>query len=110
MRIGALSMGSRRYSFSSCLRTIGVGLGQFWPNLHPVIWPEVTPCNFSVCGFFNGNTALDRDTFFPCYPIGHDRWRHTYSLCDGKRPASLHTDPFIEFHARIISHGVMQCQ
>ena len=98
-----------RYAFGSGLRLLRMGCGQFWPVFVPVVRAHVDACDLASAEGLDGLAVVSWNGLFFDHPI-RDNWlRYTQQTSHGQRPSALFC-PFIEFHARIISHGVIRCQ
>lgn len=50
------------YGFSSCLRSGGGGLGQFWPYFQIISWPQIRTPHTLVSETLDGDALLNRHT------------------------------------------------
>ena len=73
-----LSINPSRYSFNSCLRMSGVGLGQFWPDALPIVWAKITPGYLAMSSHFDCNAAPNRDRANVVRPLPYQLRLCTY--------------------------------
>lgn len=64
------------YRFGSCLRNVGVGLGQFWPVFLPVSRAQLLPRYDASRELLDGVTVLCGDGFLATAHLRHERGRH----------------------------------
>jgi len=65
--IGVISSPLPCYGFSSCLRKVGGGLGQFRPVLMPIKRPHLLNRHSATGERIDGATVFRRDRFFPAH-------------------------------------------
>lgn len=99
-----------RYVFRSCLRNGGGGLGQFWPNILPVIRPHHLAFDLTFGSTLDLDTTLKRNALLASDPIRHYGRGYAQGLRYSERSPTLPIHPVFEVHTQIISHGVSICQ
>ena len=98
------------YSFSSCLRSVCDGWGQFWPIFMPVVRAHFLAGDQPATQLMDGFAVFCRDGLFPRHPIRHNGLGNAQGSGYGNRPSALPIHPIFEIHSQIISHGVSICQ
>lgn len=96
------------YCFSSCLRFVGVGLGQFWPVFMPVIWAQISSGNDAVRRALNIDASCHRHRAHQLRPLPHQLRLRTH--CKSQLGlAAMFGEVFRELHNRIISDALKYC-
>ena len=68
-------------------------IGQFGPDLRPIVRAQILTGHGAVCGALDGGAAFKRDRFFASDPVGNGRRLNTERLCQHQPTSAFFIGP-----------------